>query len=148
MAQKQIPFDIQRLITEVANRHHILLKPDDAAFAIVTMNRLILEESLETIRTRLVEERALFQGVGIDYQQRAVAILSAEVYKSATAIRKEIQRDVEDAKLEATEIVKRVSALYYEQMSTLRFFVTATAGLLLFLAGVFLGNRWVRWHLF
>jgi hypothetical protein len=148
MAQKQVQFDIQRLITEVATRHHILLKPDDAAFAIVTMNRLILEESLETIRARLIEERALFQGVGIDYQKRAVSILSAEVYKSATAIRQEIQRDVEDAKLEATEIVKRVSALYYEQMSTLRFFVTATAGLVLFLAGVFLGKHWVQWHLF
>jgi len=148
MAQKQINFDVQRLITEVATRHHILLKPDDAAFAIVTMNRLILEESLETIKTRLIEERALFQFASDDYQQRAVSILSAEVRKSAVAIRKEIQNDVEDAKLEAAQIVNRVSTLYYEQMSTLRFFVTATAGLLLFIAGVWAGKNWAPWNLF
>jgi hypothetical protein len=116
--------------------------------ASVTMNRSILEESLETIRARLIEECALFQGVRIDYQERAVAILSTEVYKSATAIRKEIQRDMENAKLEATEIVKCASALYYEHMSRLRMFVTATAGLLLVPTGVFLGKHWAQWHFF
>jgi hypothetical protein len=85
-----------------------------------------------------------FQGVGIDYQERAVSVLAAEVYKSAAVIRTEIQRDVEDAKLEATEIVKRASALFYEQMSTLRLFVTATVGLLLFIAGIFVGKHWAQ----
>ena len=38
---------MQRLIAAVATEHRLLLKPDDAAFSIVTMNRLVLEESLE-----------------------------------------------------------------------------------------------------
>jgi len=46
MAAKPIEFDVQRLIDEVAARHRLLLKPDDAAFAIVTMNHLVLEASI------------------------------------------------------------------------------------------------------
>ena len=60
-AAKPIAFDVQRLIDEVAARHRLLLKPDDAAFAIVTMNRLVLEESLEAIRSRVSEDLAQFQ---------------------------------------------------------------------------------------
>ena len=41
--------DVQRLIGAVAARHGILLKPDDAAFALVTMNQLILEETVEEL---------------------------------------------------------------------------------------------------
>ena len=51
MAAEPKAFDVQRLIDEVAARHRLLLKPDDAAFAIVTMNRLVLEESLEAIHS-------------------------------------------------------------------------------------------------
>jgi len=40
---KPITFNIQRLIAAVAAEHSLILKPDDAAFAIVTMNRLVLE---------------------------------------------------------------------------------------------------------
>ena len=43
---KPIAFDVQRMIDEVAARHRLLLKPDDAAFAIVTMNHLVLEASI------------------------------------------------------------------------------------------------------
>jgi len=55
-AAKPIAFDVQRLIDEVAARHRLLLKPDDAAFAIVTMNRLVLEESLEAIHSLIQED--------------------------------------------------------------------------------------------
>ncbi len=60
-AAKPITFNVQRLIDEVAARHRLLLKPDDAAFAIVTMNRLVLEESLEAIHSRIVQDLALFE---------------------------------------------------------------------------------------
>src|ERR1022692_4829840 len=51
-----ITFNVQRLIAEVAAQHGLFLKPDDAAFALVTMNRLVLEESLEAIRGRVAED--------------------------------------------------------------------------------------------
>ena len=50
---KEITYNVQRLIAAVAAEHRLIFKPDDAAFAIVTMNRIVLEESLAAIHTRL-----------------------------------------------------------------------------------------------
>ncbi len=58
---KPITFNVQRLIAEVAARHRLLLKPDDAAFALVTMNRLVLEEIARSHPSRVTEGLALFQ---------------------------------------------------------------------------------------
>ena len=49
MAEKQPAPDINRLIAAVAARHHVLLKPDDAAFALVTLNQLVLEDSIKEL---------------------------------------------------------------------------------------------------
>ena len=38
--------DIQRLIAEVSARHRIRVEPDDPALALVTLNQLVLEESV------------------------------------------------------------------------------------------------------
>src|ERR1700729_397065 len=102
MAAKQISFDVQRLIAEVAARHRLLLKPDEAAFAIVTMNRLVLEESLEAIHSRVLE------GLAQKVQSRAGSILAAEVRESAAAIREEIRRDIKETHLQASKIIQRV----------------------------------------
>ena len=76
-AAKPLAFDVQRLINEVAARHRLLLKPDDAAFAIVTMNRLVLEESLEAIHSQIHEDLALFEAAAKKIQIRAGTFLAA-----------------------------------------------------------------------
>jgi hypothetical protein len=48
----EIP-DIDRLIAEVAARHGILLKKDDAAFALVTLNQLMLESAIRDFAAQL-----------------------------------------------------------------------------------------------
>jgi hypothetical protein len=73
---KPIAFDVQRMIAEVAARHRLLLKPDDAAFAIVTMNRMVLEESLEAIHSRVLEDLTLFQDAAKQSQVRAESALA------------------------------------------------------------------------
>jgi hypothetical protein len=87
---KPISFDVEHVIAEVASRHRLLLKPDDAAFALVTMNRLVLEESLEAIHSRVLEDLALFQTAAQKAQNRAEAVLAAEVRDSAAGIRGEL----------------------------------------------------------
>jgi hypothetical protein len=52
MAEKPSAPDIGRLIAAVAARHHVLLKPDDAAFALVTLNQLVLEDSMKELTAR------------------------------------------------------------------------------------------------
>jgi len=91
MAAKPIAFDVQHLIDEVAARHRLLLKPDDAAFAIVTMNRLVLEESLEAIHSQIHEDLALFETATKKMQTRAGTFLAAELRESAAGIRQELE---------------------------------------------------------
>ena len=38
--------DVNALIGEVAARHGITLRPDDPAFALVTVNQLVLEQTM------------------------------------------------------------------------------------------------------
>jgi hypothetical protein len=60
MPNEKGSIDIQRLIAEAAVRHKLLFKPDDAAFEIVTMNQLILDDSIERVHAGIRETIAGF----------------------------------------------------------------------------------------
>jgi len=144
-AVKPIAFDVQRLIDEVAARHRLLLKPDDAAFAIVTMNRLVLEESIEAIHSRIVEDLALFEAAAKKVQTRAGTVLAAEVRESAAGIRQELERDVQDARLQASKFVRQVEAAYQQRMSAQKRTIAVLAAALLFSCGVWAGRISALW---
>jgi hypothetical protein len=145
----KITFDVQRLIAEVAARHQLLLKPDDAAIAIVTMNRMILEESLETIHSRVVEELvAFFENASQKTQGRAGKVLAIEFREAAAEIRNEIQRDIETARLQALKIAQQIQATYEQPMSNQRFTIVTLAAVLLFLCGVLAGRISAHWCVF
>lgn len=145
MAAKPIAFDVQRLIDEVAARHRLLLKPDDAAFVIVTMNRLVLEESLEAVHSQIHEDLGLFEAAAKKMQTRAGTILAAEVRESAAGIRQELERDVQDARLQASKIVRQVEAAYQQRMSAQQLAIAALAAVLLFFGGVWVGRISALW---
>ena len=46
--------DIERLISDVAKRHNLLLRPDDPLFITVTLNELLLARALERIETAVI----------------------------------------------------------------------------------------------
>lgn len=142
---KPIAFDVQRLIDEVAARHRLLLKPDDAAFAIVTMNRLVLEESLEAIHCRILEDLALFEAAAQKMQTRAASVLAAEVRESAAGIRKQIEGDIQDARLDASRIVRQVEEACQQRMSTHKLTMASLAAILLFCGGVWAGRMIALW---
>jgi CHASE3 domain sensor protein len=144
-AAKQIAFNAQRLIDEVAARHRLLLKPDDAAFAIVTMNRLVLEESLEAVHSRILEDLALFEAAAQEMQTRAGSVLAAEVRESAAGIRKELVADIQDARLEASRIVRPVEEAYQQPISAQKLTIAALAAALLFFGGVWAGRISALW---
>jgi len=145
MASKPIAFDVQRLVDEVATRHRLLLKPDDAAFAIVTMNRLVLEESLEAIHSQIHQDLALFEAAAKKMQTRAGIMLAAEVRESAVGIRQELARDVQDARLQASNIVRQVEAAYQQRLSAHKLAIAALAAVLLFFWGVWAGRISALW---
>ena len=140
-----ITFNVQRLIAEVAAQHGFLLKPDDAAFALVTMNRLVLEESLEAIRSRVAADLAQFQASAQWAHKRAESAIEEEVRRSTAALRDEIQRDINTARLRAVEIVQEVKTAYQQPMSNRKFTIVVLAALLLFLCGIWVGKVTASW---
>ena len=56
---EQPHFDREALIAEVAKRHKILLDPDDPAFALITINEIVLSRAIAIVEAKLgeVEQR-------------------------------------------------------------------------------------------
>ena len=137
---KPITFNIQRLIAAVAAEHSLILKPDDAAFAIVTMNRLVLEESLEAIRAVVAEELAQFKQTAQWAQSSARSAIEYEIQSTAAVLHDAINRDLGRARSHAVEIVEEVKAAYEKPMSNRKFTILSLAGLLIWLVGFCMGR--------
>ena len=124
MAEKQSAPDIDRLIAAVAARHHVLLKPDDAAFALVTLNQLVLEDSIKEfaghIRTATTEFVSSFERV----QEHAGAALA----KTHRLINVELHSEMEKC------IVKLTSVASSEEVP-----IDWRLALLVFAAGIAMG---------
>jgi hypothetical protein len=129
----------QRLIAEVAARHSVLLKRDDPAFALVTMNRLILDDAIETvhgqIRVTIAEFRASMQKA----ERRAGSMLAQGVKESAVKMERGLQNDIHVAGLKAREIVHLVNEAHRRPALIRWSAVGLVAGALLFGGGVWLG---------
>ncbi len=137
---KPIAFNVQRLIAAVAAEHHLILKPDDAAFAIVTMNRLVLEESLEAIRAVVAEDLGQFKQTAQWARRQAESAIHDEVRDAAASFRDEIQRDLARAKLEAFESVQAVKDAYKKPISDRDVAIIALVTVVVLLCGIWVGR--------
>ncbi len=80
---EQPHFDREALIAEVAKRHKILLDPDDPAFALITINEIILSRAIGIVEAKLaVMEQRLAQ---ISEKQAEAAKAIAEAIITAGA---------------------------------------------------------------
>jgi hypothetical protein len=80
---EQPHFDREALIAEVAKRHKILLDPHDPAFALVTINEIVLSRAIAIVEAKLEEaERRLAQ---ISEKQTETAKAIGETIISAGA---------------------------------------------------------------
>ena len=141
---KPVTFNVQRLIAAVATEHRLLFKPDDAAFAIVTMNRLVLEESLEAIRAVIAEDLTQFKQTAQWAHSRAESAIQSEVRLSARALREELQSDIDNARLRAAAIVQEVKETYEKPLAYRDLIIMALAFLLALLVGFALGRLHIR----
>lgn len=101
--------DVQRLIGEVAARHGVLLKPDDAAFALVTINQLVLEEVVATLLKRVEQTVAEFEATANRVQTQAISRTLGTADEVATTLRRELECDIAAAGLSARELVAEVN---------------------------------------
>ena len=132
--------DVKRITAEVAARHGVLLKEDDPALVLVTISEAVLEECFERLEKRarglVAELDACFE----DIQQRASAHLTDEVRSAAAAVRDEIHRDIQAAKLEASETVYRVRASHSQSVVRRWIAVGIVCAVALLVFGVMIGR--------
>jgi len=97
------------MISEVAAENGIRVEPGDPLFALVTMNRMVLEESARTYydyNQKLIEE---FMESMKRAEVRAGSMLAQKVKESAEKMREGLQGDIHIAGLKAREYVHLVN---------------------------------------
>ena len=98
-------FNLQRFASEIAARHRIRLAIDDPAMVIVTLNQLLLEETIKTLGNYVDNMQESIDNAGRKVERRAGLVLSQEVRESASALRQELQKDIDTASLRMQKIV-------------------------------------------
>ena len=136
--------EISRLIAEVKERNGIRILPGDAGFALVTLNQLVLEDLArqlsEGVRSGIVDFNEVVQKT----ETRAGNTLAQYVKGAAAEIRGELQRDIENARVKATEIVSEVHYAH-RNVVLIRWGATGIiAGLVLFTLGLWIGAHYLR----
>ena len=79
--------NVKMLIGEVAKRHGITLKPDDPAFALVTLNQLILEQAMNGLTEHARNAAREFAESLSRLQSQTGSILGTEVRNAASQLR-------------------------------------------------------------
>jgi hypothetical protein len=140
MPNGDVPIDIQRLIAEVATRHNVFLRPDDPGIALVTMNRLVLEDAMENIHGQIRATITEFHASMQRAERRAGSMLAQGVKESGAQMRQGLQNDIHIAGLKAREIVHLVNEAHRRPTLIRWSAVGLIAGALLFVGGVWLGT--------
>jgi hypothetical protein len=73
--------DVEKLIGEVAARNGIRIEPDDPAFALVTLNQLVLEETVRRLVSEIRAATTDFESAVERVQSRAGSMLARELVK-------------------------------------------------------------------
>ena len=140
MSNENGSINSQRLIAEVAARHNVILKPDDPAFALITMNQLILDDAMESVHGQIRATIAEFHASMQKAEERAGSMLAQGVKESAAQMQRGLQNDIHIAGLKAREIVHLVNEAHRRPALIRWSAVGLTAGVLLFGGGVWLGT--------
>ena len=136
------PIDVHRLIGEVAARDGIRVEPGDPAFALVTLNQLVLEDVVKQMREHIRSGIAEFTEAVQKTESRAGKVLAEEVKEAAAEVREELQRDVEAARIGAREILYAVQRKQ-SRAALVRCAVAASAAAV----AVFASGIWAGLHL-
>jgi len=79
-----VALDLKRITAEVAARHGMLLRPDDPAMLLVTMNEVVLQQVIGSIEARAEEMVAGMEAVLRSWRSRGCGLCSATSSNSWT----------------------------------------------------------------
>jgi hypothetical protein len=130
--------NVKRLISEVAAQNGIRVEPDDPLFAVVTMNRIVLDEATQKLQNHIQARIAEFEASMQKAEKRAGKMLA--VKESAEQMRQGLQGDIHIAGLKAREFVHLVNEAHRRPALIRWSAVGLVAGAMLFGGGVWLGT--------
>lgn len=142
-----VSVDAKRLSGEVAARHGLLIREDDPAMALVTMSEIVLEQVLKEAEVRLRGILSEAEKNQKNSQQDVLVWVQEEIGRAGSALRVQLQRDIDAGRLQARELVVQLSQVYSRSAVRRWVAVGIVSGLLLVLIGVGLGlelGRWLR----
>ena len=88
---EQAHFDKGALIAEVAKRHKILLDPDDPAFALITINEIVLSRAIAIVEAKLEGIEQRLAQISAQQTEGAKAIGEAIITAGATYVAERFQ---------------------------------------------------------
>src|SRR5437660_2606774 len=119
----EVVLDLKRVTAEVAARHGMLVRQDDPAMLLVTMNEVVLQQGFGSIEARTEEIVAGMEAGLRSAQRQAMGSIEKEARKAGIAVREEIQKDVDEGRLHARELIVELNRAY--SRSAVRRWVTA-----------------------
>jgi len=139
--------DAKKLTSEVAARHGVLIREDDPAMVLVTMSEIVLEEALRKADARLGAVLSEAEAQQKRLQLEAIAWVQEEIGRAGSALRAQLERDIDGARLQARELVVQLSQVYSRSAVRRWLAVGVVSGLILLLVGLGLGlglEKWLR----
>jgi hypothetical protein len=108
----EVVLDLKRITAEVAARHGMLLRQDDPAMLLVTMNEVVLQQVIRSIEARTEEIVASMETGFRSTQHEALGKIEREARKAGIAVREEIQKDIDAGRLHARELIVELNRAY------------------------------------
>ena len=90
--KSEVVLDFKQIIAEVAARHGMLVRQDDPAMLLVTMNEVVLQQVFGRIEARTEEIVAGMEAGLRSAQREALGSIEKEARKAGIAVREEIQK--------------------------------------------------------
>ena len=112
LMKTEVVLDLKRITAEVAARHGMLVRQDDPAMLLVTMNEVVLQQVFGSIEARTEEIVAGMEAGLRSAQREALGSIEKEARKAGIAVREEIQKDVDAGRLHARELIVELNRAY------------------------------------
>src|SRR6266480_715157 len=108
----EVVLDLKRVTAEVAARHGMLVRQDDPAMLLVTMNEVVLQQVFANIEARAEKIVAGMEAGRRSAQRQAMGSIEKEARKAGIAVREEIQKDIDAGRLHARELIVELNRAY------------------------------------
>lgn len=141
-------FDKGRLVGEMAARYGIHLDDRDPALAMIGLNQLALEESIQVLSGQLRARISEFEMAAEKVEARVGTVLAKQVRESVAEIRRQLHRDIHAAGLRSRELVEQVHKAHRRPVLIRWGVIGMLIGCALFSCGVWVGRMtalgWAR----